>query len=225
MKKFSLLMLAAFSILSCNREDVAFKSDDTNLSSKVDGRGGSSNNMFASYSPYMEYSRSISCNGSYYPIQIIIDPNLPIISKPIAVNGYEPFLDYVRINYGVLNREVANVIFNVYNTPNVQQYSSQGNGYSEYVSSYYDPRKQLHEIEVAFGQDGDNASLYGDIFPYDKFMNQDVVNTLSHNIVHQIQQNTQNSNIDIKAILTYRDALLCIPPYSFLKVRIAYTNN
>ena len=233
MKNQFLPLVIILSLTSCGRIDNNYSSSpnvegNSILNKAIEG-GGGSDPIFASYNSNMTYSTTLSCPFSLSPIQIVIDPNLPIISKPLAVFGQEPFLSYVKIDYGALNVEVAKVIFSIFNTPNIQQYSTGTNEYSNYITNYNDPRKQLYETEVSFGQDATNAGLYGTIFPYDKFMNQNIANTMSHKIINQIKDKISNShgNVDInlKAIETYKDSFLCNEPYHYLKVRIAYTMN
>lgn len=224
MKKISSLAIMLF-LFSCSETDNVTLNDYNNKNNRIASDIALPDDNTTIPSGVVMYQESISCGGEGSMPFIIQESNYPITNLKVAYTSGLKFLRYVRFSYTYLNNAVADSIFETYNTPEIQQYNAYDRDFMDYVTSYTSSTKPLKIISASFGQSQSNAELYGNLFPENTFMNEDVVKTVNHSIQEQIKSNLgilNNTQIEIKAIKVYEDSTLCLDPVKYFKVDIAY---
>ena len=94
-------------------------------------------------------------------------------------------------------------------------------GRQKYEGEFYGaPGSYTEEFNI--GQDGYNAQLYGDLFWSPNYYMTDIAaNSVRQKFKDQMDV-LKAQNKKIKSISIYTDALLCIPPYKFIRLSVKY---
>lgn len=153
--------------------------------------------------------------------------------NPINVNPSYPYIN----NYEVLYKEgspmwgrnqiyldkfIAQALFPSINGPFLGAPTIYY-GYNSYGDFLSDPAPYDYNPEYSYGQDADNASYYGDIFPYNASMTNDAANTVYHNFKTSVDQWTSQGK-HIVAVQIFTESYLCIPAAKGIKMRLKISN-
>lgn len=155
------------------------------------------------------------CGSTSYVNPINVNPSFPYISTYEVL--YQDFANMYGRNQIRLSEFVAQAIWG-YGGPfsSTTQVFIGYNSYNDFLSS---PGNFDFIQDFTYGQDADNATFYGDIFPYNGPMTNDAANTVYHYFKTQVDQYTSQGK-QIVAVHLYTSSLLCIPNAKFIKMTL-----
>ncbi|MGC5745783.1 hypothetical protein [Chryseobacterium sp. NFX27] len=157
----------------------------------------------------------LKCGSSNYQNPINVNPNYPYVSS------YEVLYQDMAALYGRnqirLSEFVAKHIWGYggHSTSLTEVYIG-SNTMNDFLSSN---ANFSYMQDYTIGQDGDNAQVYGHMFPYNVPMTDDAANTVYHGFKTYIDQLTSQGK-QIVAVHLYTDGLLCIPSVRFIKMTV-----
>lgn len=161
---------------------------------------------------------TFKCGSSSYINPINVNPNYPYISNYEVL--YKEATPMWGRNQIYLDHFVAQALFPAstgpfFGGPTIYY------GYNAYNDFLNDPAYYNDYQEFSYGQDADNASFYGDIFPYNQGMTNDAANTVYHNFKTYIDQYTSQGKTVVAAHI-FTESYLCIPAAKGIRIRLRY---
>ncbi len=163
---------------------------------------------------------AFKCGSTSYINPINVNPNYPYISNYEVL--YKEGTPMWGRNQIYLDHFVAQALFASITGPFLGgptiYYGY--NAYNDYLS---DPTPYDYNPEYSYGQDADNASFYGDIFPYNAPMTNDAANTVYHYFKTYIDQWTSQGK-HVVAVHIFTESYLCIPAAKGIRIRLKISN-
>lgn len=214
MKKL-LLLAGSMLLFSCATNEDLKNEDNSSLSkAKIQ--------LFEKASKEKQSSDPITykCGSSSYVNPINVNPNFPYIYWYDVI--YKEGTPFFGRNQIYLDHFLAEALFTSISNP----HSSVPNiyyGYNAYGDYMSDPANYTNYVEFSFGQDADNASYYGDMFPYNQGMNNDAANTVYHYFKTYIDQYTSQGYTVVAAHI-FTESYLCIPAAKGVRIRLKLIN-
>lgn len=157
-------------------------------------------------------SVTLKCGSSSYINPISINPNYPYISNYQVM--YKEGTPLYGRNQIYLDRFIGQALFpaSPFTSGPTIYY-----GYGAAADFANDPSNFSSYQELSYGQDADNASYYGDIFPYDQPMTNDAANTVYHYFKAYMYQ-----SMTPVAVHIYTESYLCIPAAKGIRIKVRY---
>lgn len=160
------------------------------------------------------------CGSSSYVNPINVNPNYPYIYYYDVI--YKEGTPFFGRNQIYLDHFLAEALFptGVGSNPIGPNIYYGYNAYGDFMS---DPSYYGNIVEFGFGQDADNASVYGDMFPYNTGMVNDASNTVYHYFKTYIDQYTSQGYTVVAAHI-FTESYLCIPAAKGVRIRLKLIN-
>ncbi|MGH1517646.1 hypothetical protein [Chryseobacterium sp. JK1] len=163
---------------------------------------------------------TFKCGSTSYINPINVNPSYPYI------NNYEVLYKEGTPMWGrnqiYLDKFVAQALF-----PSVTNPFLGGPtiyyGYNAYGDFLSDPAPYNYNPEYSYGQDANNASYFGDIFPDSGPMTNDAANTVYHYFKNYIDQWTAQGK-HVVAVHIYTESYLCTPAAKGISMRVKLSN-
>ncbi|EFK34964.1 Uncharacterised protein [Chryseobacterium gleum] len=215
MKKL-LLLASSVLLFSCSTNEEIEKHEKSTLSETKIQAFKKASEKGSSGDPV-----TFKCGSTSYINPINVNPNYPYI------NNYEVLYKEGTPMWGrnqiYLDKFVAEALFPSANGPFPTLGPTIYYGYNAYGDFLSDPTPYDNNAEYSYGQDADNASFYGDIFPYNAPMTNDAANTVYHHFKTYIDQWTSQGK-HVVAVHIFTESYLCIPAAKGIRIRLKFSN-